>query len=120
MLGSIYLLVMLSFRFVGSQQCEADDCHNHQCDTFDSSRFSSSRNASVFLIAAQGRLGNHLMAYSLAMALAKVTGIQGRKQQHLGGGQNRHINTYYQSLITRERVEIKSSACPIFTVLPQW
>ncbi len=47
----------------------------HCCRNFDPAAFSASGNASLFAIEARGRLGNHLMGYTIVMALKKVLGV---------------------------------------------
>ncbi len=51
-----------------------DDYVPQKCEVFDRSKFGAN-NASIFVVEAKGRLGNHLIAYAMVIALAKEMGV---------------------------------------------
>eukprot|EP00095_Tigriopus_kingsejongensis_P010181 maker-scaffold105_size367834-snap-gene-1.19 protein:Tk10181 transcript:maker-scaffold105_size367834-snap-gene-1.19-mRNA-1 annotation:"galactoside 2-alpha-l-fucosyltransferase 2" len=75
----LWCLVFISLSIQGiltEESCPKETCDSEpQCQHFNPLTFSA-KNQSIFVIEAKGRLGNHLIAYGLAVALEKSTGIQ--------------------------------------------
>ncbi|XP_059085006.1 galactoside 2-alpha-L-fucosyltransferase SEC1-like isoform X4 [Tigriopus californicus] len=72
----IFFVVSISV-VLSEDFCEANSCSTQEskCEHFNPMTFSAS-NQSIFLVAAQGRLGNHLIAHALSISIHKAIGVK--------------------------------------------
>ena len=98
LIKGLILVTLLTFS-AGNQICEKESCSLKPCQNFQKSKFTS-ENASLFIIEAKGRLGNHLIGYTVIKALNKTLNIQ-----PLVGRETREYLSQYFSNISAPAIE---------------
>lgn len=81
---------------------QEDSSQLSTCQHFDAVHFGSS-NKSIFVIESKGRLGNHLIGFTLSQALAKVLKVQGL----VVGETEKLLSTYFENKFAVPTLESK-------------